>query len=113
MKFAGVGLLFCSSFLWAASGPEPSGTLVITNVNVVDTRYGGIEPNVNVIVTDGVITAISKFALVAPGRNDRVVNAEGRYLIPGLWDLHARISRRPEVAAVSIPGERRNRTSRS
>ncbi len=93
MKSAAVGILFCSSFLWAGSAPEPSETLVITNVNVVDTRYGGIEPNVNVIVKDGVITAISKFALVNAGPHDHVINAEGRYLIPGLWVLHARLVR--------------------
>src|SRR6266496_1049953 len=93
MKCAAVGVLLCSSFLWAGSAPEPSETLVITNVNVVDTRHGGIEPNVNVIVKDGVITAISKFALVNAGPHDRVINAEGRYLIPGLWVLHARLVR--------------------
>src|SRR6266480_1188507 len=74
MKSAAVGLLFCSSFLWAGPAVEPSETLVITNVNVVDTRYGGIEPNVNVIVKDGIITAISKFALVNAGPHDHVIN---------------------------------------
>ena len=93
MKSAAVGILFCSSFLWAGSGRETSETLVITNVNVVDTRYGGVEPNVTVIVKDSIITAISKFALVNAGPHDRVINAEGRYLIPGLWVLHARLVR--------------------
>ena len=70
MKSAAVGILFCSSFLWAGSGRETSETLVITNVNVVDTRYGGVEPNVTVIVKDSIITAISKFALVNAGPHE-------------------------------------------
>ena len=93
MKSAAVGVLFCSSFFWAGSAAQPSETLVITNVNVVDTRYGGIEPNVNVVAKDGMITAISKFALVNAGPHDHVINAEGRYLIPGLWISHARLVR--------------------
>ena len=92
MKCAAVGLLICISFLEASSAQTPS-ELVITNVNVVDTRYGGVEPNVTVIVKDSIITAISKFALVNAGPHDRVINAEGRYLIPGLWVLHARLVR--------------------
>ena len=92
MKSAAVGVLLCSSFLWAGSGAKPLETLVITNVNIVDTRYGGVEPNVTVIVKEGVITAISKVALIQTGLHVRVVNAEGRYLIPGLWDMNAHIS---------------------
>src|SRR5947208_7251012 len=92
MKSAAVGILFCSSFLWAGSPQTPS-ELVITNVNVVDTRYGGIEPNVTVIVKVSVIYGVAKFALINSGPQVRVINAEGKYLIPGLWVLHARLVR--------------------
>jgi len=92
MKCAAVGLLICISFLEASSAQTPS-ELVITNVNVVDTRYGGIEPNVTVIVKDGAIDAVAKFALINSGPQVRVINVEGRYLIPGLWVLHARLVR--------------------
>ena len=92
MKCTALGVVFCSSFLWAGPGLPPSETLVITNVNVVDTRYGGLVPKVNVVIKDGVIAAISKVALVETGLHDRLVNAEGRYLVPGLWDMHARLS---------------------
>lgn len=94
MRCAALGVVLCSSVLWAASGTKSPETLVITNVNVVDMRHGGIEPKVNVVIEDGVITAISRYSLVDVGPHDRLVNAEGRYLIPGLWDMHARISSR-------------------
>jgi imidazolonepropionase-like amidohydrolase len=90
MKCAAVGLLICISFLEASSAQTPS-ELVITNVNVVDTRYGGIEPNVTVIVKDGVIDAVAKFALINSGPQVRIINAEGRYLIPGLWDMNVHL----------------------
>jgi len=102
MKSAAVGVLLCTSCLWAGSGPKRSESLVITNVNVVDTRYGGIHPNVTVVAIDGVITAVSKFALVQTGKHDRVINAEGKYLIPGLWDMHARIGAHPDWNRKSV-----------
>ena len=88
MKSAAIGVLLCSSFLWAGSRPKPSESLVITNVNVVDTRYGGIQPNATVVVKDGIITAIARFAVVDTGSHVRVVNADGKFLVAGLWDLN-------------------------
>ena len=100
MKRVAVGFLLCSSFLWAGSGPKPSESLVITNVNVVDTRYGEIEPNLTVIVKDGLIEGITKVAVINTGAHVRVVNASGKYLIPGLWDMNAHLSG-PAAAAWS------------
>jgi hypothetical protein len=94
MKSAAIGVLLCCSFLSAGSGPKPSESLIITNVNVVDTRYGGLSPNQTVIVKDGVIHSIVKIAIVGISSNVHVVNAEGKYLIPGLWDMNAHFSSR-------------------
>jgi amidohydrolase family protein len=98
MKSAAFGMLVCSSFLWAGSGSQPS-ELVLTNVNVVDTRYGGIVPNTTVIVKDGLIEAVTKFALINLGPQLRVINAEGRYLIPGLWDMNVHLQ--PQASSTS------------
>jgi hypothetical protein len=102
MKSAAIGVLLCGSFLWAGSGPKPSELLVLTNVNVVDTRYGVILPKVTVVAIDGVISSISKFALVRTAKHDQVINAEGKYLIPGLWDLHARLGMYPDWNRKSV-----------
>ena len=90
MRRACLGLFLCSSFLWAGSA-QKSTELIITNVNVVDTRYGGIQPNVTVIVKDGVIVAVTKVAILNTGPNVQILNAGGRYLIPGLWDMNAHL----------------------
>ena len=90
MRRACLGLFLCSSFLWAGSAHKPT-ELIITNVNVVDTRYGGIQSNVTVIVKDGVIAAVTKVAILNTGPNVQILNAGGRYLIPGLWDMNAHL----------------------
>ncbi len=91
MRRACLGLLLCSSFLWAGSAQKPT-ELVITNVNVVDTRYGGIQPNMTVIIRNGVISSVTKVAILNTGPHVQILNADGRYLIPGLWDMNAHLA---------------------
>ena len=62
--------------------------LIITNVNIVDVRTGEIAKNRAVLIRDGRIDAIGKVALIGRSKGMQVVNASGKYLIPGLWDMH-------------------------
>ncbi len=66
-----------------------SECLILTNVNVVDTRHGRILPSVTVVVKDGLIAAVAKIGLSGGAQNTRIINAGGKYLIPGLWDMDA------------------------
>ncbi len=67
------------------NGPE---ALIFTNVTVVSTRNGGIEPNVTVVIKKGQITGMAKVGFVDEGRNNTIINAHGKFMIPGLWDMH-------------------------
>ena len=64
-------------------------TLAITGVNVVDVVEGRIVPNSTVIVTGDTITSVTQNG--APPRGARLVDGQSRFLIPGLWDMHAHI----------------------
>ena len=92
MKSALVVVLLGSSLLWAGSGSKQTESLIITNVNVVDTRYGNIQPNLTVIIENGVVKAVAKVAVVDPGPHTHVINAAGKYLVPGFWDMNAQVS---------------------
>jgi hypothetical protein len=87
MKASLVVFLCGGAFLWAGPKPSPEA-LIFTNVNVVDTRSGTIEHNMTVVVKKGRIDAIAKVGLIGQGHNFQVINATGKYLIPGLWDMH-------------------------
>jgi len=63
-------------------------TLILTNVTVVDTRYGQNLPNVTVVIKDGMIQAVAKVGLIDSSPHTQIVNATGKYVIPGLWDMH-------------------------
>jgi imidazolonepropionase-like amidohydrolase len=67
--------------------------LVLRNVTVVDTRDGALTPSVDVLVSDGVIAAITTAdpdaAAAASLTDAEVVDGAGKYLIPGFLDMHA------------------------
>ena len=64
-------------------------TLAITGVNVVDVVEGRIVPNSTVVVTGNAITSVTQNG--APPSDARLVDGRNRFLIPGLWDMHAHV----------------------
>lgn len=92
MRSALVLLLLGGSFLWAGSARKPTESLILTNVDVVDTRYGRVEPNMTVVIQDGMVKSIAKIGIVDSGPHVRVMNAAGKYLVPGFWDMDAKVS---------------------
>ncbi len=63
----------------------------IVNVNVVDVERGEIRAGQTVVVSEGNITAIGPSASVAAPANAARIPGEGRYVIPGLWDMHVHL----------------------
>lgn len=70
------------------TGAGPSVPVAITHVTVVDVAHGRRLPD-RTVVTDG-----NRIARVGPSASERVpssariVDGRGKYLIPGLWDMH-------------------------
>ncbi|WP_180754496.1 amidohydrolase family protein [Hymenobacter sp. DG01] len=66
---------------------QPAYDLVITHANVVDVETGQVRPNQTVAIANGQIRQVTNTsgpALVSR----RTVDGTGKYLIPGLWDMH-------------------------
>jgi Amidohydrolase family len=79
-------VLLIASLSAAQKHPE---VLIITNVDIIDTRQGLTSPNLTVVIKNGRIDSIAKHAMIASSQKTQVVNGTGKYLIPGLWDMHA------------------------
>ena len=88
MKACLTACLCLAALLGAKAEKAHPEMLILTNVNVVNTRDGGIEEGVTVVITKDRITGVGKVGFVPEGRNIHVINANGKYLIPGLWDMH-------------------------
>jgi imidazolonepropionase-like amidohydrolase len=76
-----------------ASGP----ILVLANANVVDVRAGTVLPHMTVVIHNGRIEGVGKVGMIDTGHNVNVVNASGKYVIPGLWDMHVHTAGGPDA----------------
>jgi hypothetical protein len=89
MRTCLTALIVLMAIVAVESAPEPvPQQFVLTNVNVVDTRSGNVDRHLTILVRNGRIASIGRLGLVGGGPNIRVVNGNGRYVIPGLWDMH-------------------------
>lgn len=68
--------------------PGVTGDFLIRNVTVVDVVEGTTRPGRDVLVRDGRIESIGPGATGAGTRDLVVVDGSGKFLMPGLWDMH-------------------------
>jgi imidazolonepropionase-like amidohydrolase len=73
-------------FLAAACSPSVEADLVILDANIVDVESGNILENQTIEIQDGEIAEI--YAGEADFSAADTIVASGKYIIPGLWDMH-------------------------
>ncbi len=81
-------VVFTAGVLWPLPVPQPAprpAETLVTNIQLVDVRTGQVVPNQQILVRNGRIVRVG----------DRLENREGvrvdgggRYVIPGLFDMH-------------------------
>ena len=93
-------ILICAASLVVAAparrrrsaAPAPvdlSHATIIHDVSVVDVVNGNIEPHRNVAIRGERIVAVGP--AVKPPATARVIAGKGKFLIPGLWDMHVHL----------------------
>lgn len=74
-----------------AAGPQrpavTAASLVFDRVTVVDVEHGNLEAQTVVIVGNRIVS-VGPAGQARPPKDARLVDGRGKYLIPGLWDLH-------------------------
>lgn len=70
--------------------PDPE-VLVIRNVTVIDGTGAVPATGMTVVIAQSRITAISTEGSVDYPSSARVIDGTGKYLIPGLWDMHVHL----------------------
>src|SRR5580704_11270955 len=65
-----------------------SSALVFTHVTVIDATGAPAQPDMTVVIANGRIAEIGKSASVHVPKNGELIDAAGKFLIPGLWDMH-------------------------
>ncbi len=73
----------------ARAGEKP---LVFEHVTVIDATGAPARPDRTLTVVDGRIAALGKAGAVPLPKDAEVLDATGKFLIPGLWDMHAHLA---------------------
>lgn len=72
---------------------RPTGPLAIRGARLFDPATGTVRPDTTVVVTGNRITAVGRDGEVQVPEGAEVVEARGRFLLPGLWDMHVHVTR--------------------
>jgi len=78
-------------------------SLYITHVAVVDVIAGSAQPDMTVEIDGRTIASIRPARDVSIRSGVRVVDGRGKYLIPGLWDMHVHVSWPAGAAQIYLP----------
>ncbi|KAK7225236.1 hypothetical protein V2G26_013239 [Clonostachys chloroleuca] len=84
---------------WLQGGPNAR---VFVNANVVDVAASAIIPNATVRVSNGKIESVTTGSPSSPPAGYTVVDLEGKYLSPGLFDSHVHFCAVPGFGDLSM-----------
>jgi imidazolonepropionase-like amidohydrolase len=90
MRMRNAVLLFAVAIVAATliAAVPPDETLAFVHATVIDATGTPAQPDVTVIIEAQRIVELGPSASISIPTSARVVDASGRYLIPGLWDMH-------------------------
>jgi len=102
MKTIIIGLLGLLSVLFSCKRntelikPEQVD-LLVKNPAIIDARTGSRLQDHSIIVRKGKIEAILETSKIEIPQETKVINAEDKFVIPGLWDVHTHIQSQNEL----------------
>jgi len=65
--------------------------LIIRDVTIIDCAGHAARPGMSLLISNGQITAIGWAARVKAPANAEILDGRGKYLIPGLWNMHVHL----------------------
>lgn len=101
--------IFPALMLAQAGSKTNRPPLVFTHVTVIDATGSAPKPDMTVVIIGERIKAIGKSEEVRLPKDAQIVDATGKFLIPGLWDMHVHWSRKdylPLFIANGVTGAR-------
>ncbi len=88
IAFLIVLLMVLAALTVSAQDNSKDALLAITHVSIIDATGSPVQPDMTVTVRGGRIVKIEKASKTKLPKNAEVVDASGKFLIPGLWDMH-------------------------
>src|SRR5262245_16838472 len=71
---------------------QSASSMALRGVTVVDVTDGPSRPDQTLLISGNRIVAVGSSRDVRVPSGTRIVDARGKYVIPGLWDLHTHVT---------------------
>ncbi|NNF12714.1 MAG: amidohydrolase family protein [Gemmatimonadetes bacterium] len=89
---AAIAMVALTSTVACEAPPQAApGTIAFVGVHVLPMSTPGVQPGQTVVTVDGVITEVGPVDEVVVGDGATIIDGEGRYLMPGLAEMHAHV----------------------
>jgi imidazolonepropionase-like amidohydrolase len=88
--------------LLIAGSSKAQPAIAFTNVAVVDVEKGVLRPGQTVVIAGARIVAVDDSGRVRLPRGARLINGKGKFLMPGLWDMHVHEMPSPHVPELFV-----------
>jgi imidazolonepropionase-like amidohydrolase len=86
--------LICSlaeSFVAQQPNTRADKTIAITHVTVIDPKSASVKRDMTVVIRGDRIVAVRRSRIIETIKGAMTIDAAGKFLIPGLWDMHVHI----------------------
>jgi hypothetical protein len=84
-------ILFPGSIVAQTESVSTTESLAFTHVTVIDMTGAAPKPDMTLVVVGNRIAALGKAGKIRVPKNAQVIDATGKFLISGLWDMHAHV----------------------
>ncbi|MGB5818812.1 MAG: amidohydrolase family protein [Saonia sp.] len=94
-----LALIVTTAILWPLpklETPKKQHTILIKSVHIIDLRSGDILVDRDIYIENNIIKAIDTSGVLKSKRSDFIINGKGKYIIPGLWDMHTHSNQHSE-----------------
>jgi hypothetical protein len=82
---------FLSLSLFGQKLSNISDTTIIANATIINLDNGQLSTSMTILIANGNILSVQKNFDKRINNRANVIDAKGKYLIPGLWDMHAHV----------------------
>ena len=97
-------LLLPALLLAQSNGSPQPAPLLLTHVTIIEVTGGPSKPDMTVVIKGDRISDIGKAGEMPVPPDATVVNASGKFLIPGLWDMHVHWYNRESLSLFTANG---------
>lgn len=88
-RFGGVAALLMAAL--PIAGAQTPAPVAITHITLIDTANGIAHPDMTVVSGGNRIVEVGKHDMVELRKGISVIDGRGKFLLPGLWDMHVHL----------------------